>query len=60
METMTVREAIKLFPGLLDEVVTWGEKHPGGPFSEAEAITLQFKGDGNYRTRLIHREENPR
>ena len=59
METMTVREAIRLFPGLLEEVVTFGEKE-SKPMQETRYITLQFKGDGNYRTRRlirIHTEE---
>ena len=54
METMTIREAIRLFPGLLDEVVTFGEKE-SVPMKDSSYLTFQFKGDGNYRTKRINR-----
>lgn len=52
--TMTVRDALKHFPQLLDENVTFGSMGPSGvEMTEASTITLQFVGDGNYRTRIL-------
>ena len=58
METMTIREAIKMYPGLLDELVTFGSLSGGGrpTLRTADRATLQFKGDGGYRTKELSRK----
>ena len=53
LEEMTIREAIEIFPKLLDEKVYWGLKQTNIPVRESEYVTFQFFGDGNYRTNKI-------
>jgi len=53
---ITLREAIEMYPGLLDELVTWGSLN-GKSFHNAKSVTFQFCGDGNYRTNDIKRTD---
>lgn len=54
-ETITIREAIELFPKLLDEPVKFGFKSGNESMRDADSITFQFVGDGNYRTRTLNK-----
>jgi hypothetical protein len=55
-EVMTIREAIELYPSLLDEKVTWGFLSGGKSMRFANLCNLQFIGDGGYRTKKLVNE----
>jgi hypothetical protein len=46
---LSIAEAIKLFPGLLKQRVTFGETD-NVDLLKAKTVTFQFIGDGNCRT----------
>ncbi len=53
--TITLREAIALFPRLLDEPVLLANTQL--PHPDTEWAAFQFTGDGNYRTKRLARGE---
>ena len=55
---LTIAEAIKLFPGLLKERVTFGETD-NVDLLKAKTVTFQFIDDGNCRTRKLIRGYTP-
>lgn len=65
-QPITLREAVLLYPGLMDELVTWGTLKGGEPdislialtIATADQATFQFVGDNNYRTRLLDRDQS--
>lgn len=57
-EVMTIREAIELYPALLDEKVTWGYLSGGESMRTANSVSLQFIGNGCYRTQKMERKDD--
>lgn len=55
MEKITLKEAIELFPTILDEMVQVGHKQDK-PIQESSVAEFQFCGDGNYRTTRLKKK----
>ena len=56
-QTITLQEAIELFPQLLDEKIKTGFQSPAGPIQDVQRCDFQFDGDGDYRTSKLERSK---
>ena len=54
---LTVRQAIKYFPDLLDEPLIGGSTDHDN-LEEATKVTFQFYGDGQYRTKDLYKKKS--